>query len=72
MLASRRRVAGIEHRYDSGMTDEPLTASQRFFMAIGKPVPPPLTEEERREFEAKIAAAEEEAAKFYKIGRYAE
>jgi hypothetical protein len=44
---------------------ERLTASQRFFAAIGKLPPPPLTEAEQREFDAAQDRADAEVERLY-------
>jgi len=41
------------------------TAVERLAVAMGRPVPRRLTEAEERDLEAKMAAADEEAARFY-------
>jgi|KBSMisStaDraftv2_1062788.scaffolds.fasta_scaffold1570163_1 hypothetical protein len=46
-----------------------FTAVERLAIAMGRPVPRPLTEAEERELEAKMDAADEEAARFYGSSR---
>jgi hypothetical protein len=41
------------------------TATERLYAAIGLPPPAPLTEAERREFEADLRREEAKAAEFY-------
>jgi hypothetical protein len=41
------------------------TASERLAAAMGRPVPPPMTDEERREFREKMAREDEEIRRFY-------
>lgn len=41
------------------------TASERFLAAIGKPVPPPMTEAQCAELEAAVKRAEAEADRSY-------
>jgi hypothetical protein len=44
---------------------ERLTASQRLAVALGRPIPPPPTEEQIRAYEAANAKAEAEAERLY-------
>lgn len=46
-------------------TPERLTASQRLAKALGRPLPPPPTAEQLREWEAVQDLADEEVARFY-------
>jgi hypothetical protein len=52
----------------NGAHAKDLSLFERFFAAIGFPPPPPLTEAERREFDAAIERAEAEARRFYERG----
>lgn len=44
------------------------TASERLAEALGRPVPPPLTEAQRRVLQEKLDRADEEAARIYASG----
>lgn len=57
------------NRYPHPVTPEPvpqrLTASQRLAVAMGRPIPPPPTEEDRRAWEAKQDEADREVWRLY-------
>ena len=46
-----------------------FTAVERLALAMGRPVPRALTEAEERDLEAKMVAADEDAARFYGLPR---
>jgi hypothetical protein len=46
--------------------DQPLTASQRLALAMGRPIPQPMTEKEIREWEAKQDKIDAEIERFYR------
>jgi hypothetical protein len=67
--ASDRRngVARRPDRPDSPMQppDDGLNAVERLALAMGRPVPPPPTEQEWRAFTARLKAAEDEAERLH-------
>ena len=46
-----------------------MNAVERLALAMGRPVPRPLTDAEERDLEAKMIAADEEATHFYGLPR---